>query len=62
LLYFSGPKAIKEVKNLINTYEKLDLEKYKQFAVKKISELRISNEGQEGMNAFLEKRKAKWSE
>ena len=62
LLYFSGPKAIMEVKNLINFYEKIDLEKYKEFVVKKISELRISDEGQEGMNAFLEKRKAKWSE
>jgi methylglutaconyl-CoA hydratase len=62
LLCFSGPKAITEIKKLINTYEKLDLEKYKEFTVKKIAELRISDEGQEGMNAFLEKRKAKWSE
>jgi methylglutaconyl-CoA hydratase len=62
LLGFSGPKAITEIKNLINTYEKLDLEKYKDFTVKKIAELRISDEGQEGMNAFLEKRKTKWSE
>ena len=62
LLCFSGPKAIIEVKNLINAYEKFDLEKYKEFTVKKIAELRISEEGQEGMNAFLEKRKAKWSE
>jgi methylglutaconyl-CoA hydratase len=38
------------------------LEEYKDFTVKKIAELRISDEGQEGMNAFLEKRKAKWSE
>lgn len=62
LLCFSGPKAITEVKKLINTYEKFDLEKYKEFAVKKIAELRISDEGQEGINAFLEKRKTKWSE
>jgi len=62
LLSFSGPKAITEIKKLINTYEKLDLEEYKDFTVKKIAELRISDEGQEGMNAFLEKRKAKWSE
>ena len=28
--------------------------------LKKISELRISDEGQEGINAFLEKRKPTW--
>jgi len=62
LLNFSGPRAIKEIKNLINAYEKFDIEKYKEHTVKKISELRTSDDGQEGMNAFLEKRKAKWSE
>jgi methylglutaconyl-CoA hydratase len=62
LLCTSGPNAIKEVKNLINNFEKFDLEKYKEFTVKKIAELRISDEGQEGINAFLEKRKTKWSE
>lgn len=61
LLLTSGPNAIKEVKNLISNYETLDLEKYKEHTVKKISELRISEEGQEGINAFLEKRKSKWS-
>lgn len=61
LLLSSGPNAIEEVKNLLHNYEKLDLEKYKEYTVKKISELRISEEGQEGMKAFLEKRKPKWS-
>lgn len=60
-LHSSGPKAIKEVKNLVDHYEKLDIEKYKEYTVKKISELRVSDEGQEGINAFLEKRKPKWS-
>jgi len=62
LLISSGPKAIKEVKDLIKAYEKFDLEKYKDFTVKKIAELRVSDEGQEGMNAFLEKRKTRWSD
>ncbi len=57
----SGPKAIEEIKKLVNNYEKLDIEKYKEHTVKKISELRVSDEGQEGINAFLEKRKPKWS-
>ena len=38
------------------------IEKYKEFTVEKISELRVSEEGQEGINAFLEKRKPKWRE
>ena len=57
----SGPKAIEEIKKLVNNYEKLDIEKYKKHTVKKISELRVSDEGQEGINAFLEKRKSEWS-
>jgi len=40
----------------------MDNESYKEFTVEKISELRISKEGQEGINAFLEKRKPSWSE
>ena len=62
LLRSSGPIAVKEVKKLIDSCEKMDVEKYKEHTVKKISELRISYEGQEGINAFLEKRKSKWSE
>jgi len=58
----SGPKAIIEVKKLVDACEKMDAEKYKKFSVEKISELRVSDEGQEGINAFLEKRKSKWSE
>jgi methylglutaconyl-CoA hydratase len=57
----SGPIAIREVKHLVDKCEKLDIEDYKQFTVEKISELRVSEEGQEGINAFLEKRKSKWS-
>ena len=62
LISSSGPKAIEEVKNLANAYEIMNISKYKEHTVKKIAELRISKEGQEGINAFLEKRKTKWSE
>lgn len=62
ILRSSGPNAIKEVKNLIDNCEKLSVDEYKEFTVKKISDLRVSKEGQEGINAFLEKRKSKWSE
>jgi methylglutaconyl-CoA hydratase len=58
----SGPSAVNEVKKLVDSYEYLSLKEYKKHTVEKIAELRISKEGQEGINAFLEKRKSKWSE
>ena len=59
-IYSSGPNAIKEAKKLVNECQKTDLESYKKYTVEKIAELRVSEEGQEGINAFLEKRKSKW--
>jgi methylglutaconyl-CoA hydratase len=61
IIFSSGPNAIIEVKELIFKYEELPIEKYKEYTVQKISDLRVSNEGQEGINAFLEKRKPIWS-
>ena len=58
----SGPNAIIEIKKIVEKYQKMDIGKYKEHTVKKISELRISKEGQEGIKAFLEKRKTKWSD
>ena len=62
ILSSSGPQAVIEVKKLVDNCQKMDGDKYKDFTVKKIAELRVSKEGQEGINAFLEKRKSKWSE
>lgn len=56
----SGPHAIKEIKHLMECLRKMDVKEYKDFTVEKISELRISQEGQEGITAFLEKRKPNW--
>jgi methylglutaconyl-CoA hydratase len=56
----SGPAAIKEIKHLIYALSQMDVKTYKAFTVEKISELRISDEGQEGITAFLEKRKPNW--
>jgi methylglutaconyl-CoA hydratase len=58
----SGPIAINEIKMLIHNLRNMPLDKYKEFTVEKISDLRVSKEGQEGINAFLEKRKPKWRE
>ena len=62
ILCSSGPIAVKEVKKLIDKCEKMDVDSYKDHTVEKISELRISKEGQEGIKAFLEKRKPKWGD
>jgi len=56
----SGPIAIKEVKHLIYNLLKMDVNAYKEFTVDKISELRVSQEGQNGIKGFLEKRKPNW--
>ena len=56
----SGPNAIKEVKHLIYNLQKMEIKEYKDFTVEKISELRVSEEGQEGIKGFLEKRKPSW--
>jgi methylglutaconyl-CoA hydratase len=60
ILKSSGPKAIAEVKNLIEKLQQMEHTKYQEYTVQKIAELRISSEGQEGINAFLEKRKSRW--
>lgn len=59
----SGPEAIKVTKNLINNVvNNITLKDAKKYTAEIIAEIRKSDEGQEGMNAFLEKRKPKWYE
>jgi len=60
-LLTSGPKAMAHGKKLI--YEianNLTLTEAYEFTARMIADIRASEEGQEGMNAFLEKRKPKW--
>ncbi len=60
-LMTSGPEAMAICKELIanisNTY---DFEDSLEYTAKIIAELRASKEGQEGMAAFLDKRKPNW--
>lgn len=61
LLRTSGPKAISHCKNLIdNVVNNLFLEEALEYTAKMIAEIRASEEGQEGMDAFLNKRKPNW--
>jgi len=57
-----GPKALSEVKNLVSyiTNSATQDEKVVRDTAGHIARVRATDEGQEGVAAFLEKRKAKW--
>jgi len=58
----SGPKAISQCKSLIDSVcNHLSLNEALEYTAKMIAEIRASEEGQEGMAAFLEKRKPNWT-
>jgi methylglutaconyl-CoA hydratase len=61
LLKTSGPKAMSHCKNLLyDISNTLSLEEAIGYTAKMIADIRASDEGQEGMAAFLEKRKPNW--
>ena len=59
-LLSSGPAAIAKCKELLHKVPAMTLEEAKGYTAEMIAGLRVSPEGQEGMAAFLEKRKPKW--
>ena len=61
MLLTSGPAAITYCKNLIDkVVNHIDLNEALTYTAQMIAEIRASAEGQEGMAAFLEKRKPGW--
>ena len=60
-LLASGPNAIKACKELIARVSSTLTPEVRDYTVKKIAELRVSAEAQEGIAAFLEKRKPSWN-
>lgn len=60
LILSGGKDAQKKCKELIKTIKHLDEKKIPSYTAEMIANLRISKEGQEGMRAFLEKRKPRW--
>jgi methylglutaconyl-CoA hydratase len=61
LLRSSGPKAIAHCKKLIDeVVNNISLDEALSLTAHMIAEIRASEEGQEGMAAFLEKRKPGW--
>jgi methylglutaconyl-CoA hydratase len=61
-LISSGPAALAACKELLRKVPGMDRTTAKRFTAEMIAGLRVGPEGQEGMAAFLEKRKPKWSE
>jgi methylglutaconyl-CoA hydratase len=59
-LMSSGPQAIKKCKELLGKVPHMSYEEVKQYTAEVIAHMRKSDEGQEGMSAFLEKRKPNW--
>ena len=59
----SAPGAVRGTKELITnvTNQKLDINEEIKYTSKCIAKLRQADEGQEGMSAFLEKRRPKWN-
>lgn len=60
-LISSGPRAVKHCKELIRNVSAMGLEEAKPYTARCIAELRVSDEGQEGISAFFEKRKPSWA-
>ena len=57
-----GPNALRIAKNIIFDLLAPDDRKQLQMAAEVLAEVRVSEEGQEGVHAFLEKRRPAWSE
>lgn len=60
-LLSSGPEALASAKELLRRVPGMDFGEAKRFTAEMIARLRVSEEAQEGMAAFLEKRKPKWA-
>jgi methylglutaconyl-CoA hydratase len=61
-LLSSGPLGIKATKEMFRAVPGLGYEAARQLTAETIAGLRVSAEGQEGIHAFLEKRRASWAE
>jgi len=56
----SGPEAVSMAKKLVSEVPSMSPEQFKPYTAEMIAKLRISDEGQDGMDAFLNKRKPNW--
>ena len=56
----NSPQAVSKAKRLVDEVLALPLAEARELTTRRIAEQRVSPEGQEGMAAFLEKRKPAW--
>jgi methylglutaconyl-CoA hydratase len=61
MLRSSGPQAVRECKKLIAFVSTHDLGDAVPYTIDAIATRRISDEGQQGMRSFLQKKKAPWA-
>jgi len=61
-LVSSGPEAIRKCKELLSRVPQISFEEARRYTAEVIAQLRIAAEAQEGMAAFLEKRKPGWNQ
>ena len=59
-LLSSGPNALATCKELLQKVPKMSLAEAQSYTAQVIASLRVSEEGQEGMVSFLEKRRPRW--
>lgn len=55
-----GPTAVNAAKRLVREIEGRPVDEVADLTVKRIAEIRVSREGQEGLRAFLERRDPRW--
>ena len=55
-----GPKAVNAAKRLVREVEGRPIDEVTELTIKRIAEIRVSHEGQEGLRAFLERRDPRW--
>lgn len=56
----NGPTAVRKTKKLIREISAINSQSFKELTTNLIAELRVSEEGQEGIKSFLENRKPSW--
>jgi methylglutaconyl-CoA hydratase len=57
----SGPMAVQMCKELVRKVPGMPVSEMKSYTARAIAELRVSEEGQEGMSAYFDKRTPKWA-
>ena len=60
LLKKNGPEAIAKCKSVLREIQPVEWDDATEITTQRIAERRVSAEGQEGLHAFLEKRKPAW--